>query len=296
MRFRIQMLPTPTIKYAPPPKLSELGLDLLHLTAAQRIFTLAQPFLFASLYFFAALTGHWAVALLAVIFLSFVTYGSVSHDLVHGNLGLPRPINEAFLSLIELLALRSGHAYRITHLYHHAHFPANEDIEAAAAKKEFWGAILDGTTFHFRLWVWALKRARKRERNLILIEGATSAFLIIASFFLWRATHAPLAYVVLMLGGAWITPLVTSYVPHDASGKNELEQTRVFRGRLLSILALEHLYHLEHHLYPSVPHQNWPKLAKRLDPYFQKMGIKPVRLEFGTTNQSHRTRDRSSRA
>jgi len=31
---------------------------------------------------------------------------------------------------------------------------------------------------------------------------------------------------------------------------------------------------LEHHLYPSIPHQNWPNLARRLDPYFARVGIK----------------------
>ena len=29
-----------------------------------------------------------------------------------------------------------------------------------------------------------------------------------------------------------------------------------FGAGLLEVLALEHLYHLEHHLYPGVPHQN----------------------------------------
>ena len=130
-----------TIKFEPPPKLSELGRDLLELTTGQRVLTLALPFIFVGIYFYAAFTSHWLIAVASVAYLS-----------------------------------------------------------------------------------------------------------------------------------------VTSYIPHDASGRNELEQTRVFRGRLLSILAVEHLYHLEHHLYPSIPHQNWPSLARRLDPYFDRVGIKPVRL------------------
>jgi beta-carotene hydroxylase len=103
---------------------------------------------------------------------------------------------------------------------------------------------------------------------------------MLASILVCRTTVVPLVYVLLMITGAWITPLVTSYVPHDPSGKTELEQTRVFRGVLLSIIAMEHLYHLEHHLYPSVPHQNWAALAKRLDPYLATQGIKPIKLLF----------------
>ena len=68
--------------------------------------------------------------------------------------------------------------------------------------------------------------------------------------------------------------------PHDPEGKDELRQTRAFRGRVLSMIALEHLYHLEHHLYPAVPHHNWPELARRLDPFFRSSGVRPLRLWF----------------
>ena len=40
------------------------------------------------------------------------------------------------------------------------------------------------------------------------------------------------------------------------------------------------LYHLEHHLYPAVPHHHWPALARRLDPYFDAAGIVPVKFGF----------------
>ena len=57
-------------------------------------------------------------------------------------------------------------------------------------------------------------------------------------------------------------------------------QTKLFRGHVLSWLALEHLYHLEHHLYPGVPHHNWPDLATRLDPHFARAGLQPIKLLF----------------
>ena len=83
-----------------------------------------------------------------------------------------------------------------------------------------------------------------------------------------------------MIAGSWVYPFITAYLVHDADGSGELMQTRLFRGRVLSLLALEHLYHLEHHLYPQVPHHNWPRLARRLDPYFEGLGIEPVKLLF----------------
>ena len=47
-----------------------------------------------------------------------------------------------------------------------------------------------------------------------------------------------------------------------------------------SLVAMQHLYHLEHHLYPMVPHHNWPKLARRLDPYFKSAGVEAIVLGF----------------
>src|SRR6266446_4583016 len=73
----------PNINFEPPPKLSELGRDLLELTPGQRVLTLALPFIFAGMYFYAAFTSHWLIAVASVVYLSFVTYGSTSHDLVH---------------------------------------------------------------------------------------------------------------------------------------------------------------------------------------------------------------------
>ncbi len=41
------------------------------------------------------------------------------------------------------------------------------------------------------------------------------------------------------------------------------------------VLFLELTYHLEHHLYPQVPSHHLSELARRLDPTFEKAGVKP---------------------
>ena len=46
------------------------------------------------------------------------------------------------------------------------------------------------------------------------------------------------------------------------------------------MIALEHLYHLEHHLYPAVPHHHWKKLADRLEPVFEREGVRARKLLF----------------
>jgi beta-carotene hydroxylase len=261
------------------PPLRELGPDLLRVRPWWRWLTLALPFLWCGAYFGLAAAGWWPPAVLALVALSFVTYGSTSHDLVHRNLGLSRAANDVLLCLVELLALRSGHAYQAAHLHHHARFPEPDDVEATAARKSWLGALAEGPLFQPRLWHWALRHS-SQGRAWVVGEGVACLGLLGLAAALWPVTPAPLTYVVLMVLGSWVIPLVTSYVPHDPHGGNELFRTRAFRGVVASVVGLGHLYHLEHHLYPAVPHQNWPELARRLDPYLKAAGVKPIRLWF----------------
>jgi beta-carotene hydroxylase len=258
------------------PLLSELGLDLVRLTRRQKFTVIALPFILCGTYFAFAFLGWWPPAVLALVGLSFFTYGSTSHDLVHRSLGLSNRTNDVLLCAIELLAVRSGHAYQMAHLHHHARYPADDDVEASAAKKSWVGALAEGFTFQPRICWWAIRRGGKSA--WVVGEVATCGALVVTAAALAVVTPVFLVYVALMIAGSWIIPLVTSHVPHNPAGVDELSQTRLFRGVGASIVALQHLYHLEHHLYPAVPHQNWPKLARRLDPHFQAAGVRPVKF------------------
>ena len=260
------------------PTLGVLGRDLLEVGAGRRALSLATPFLLSAAFFLCAAYDLRAGAVACTMLLSFVTYGSISHDLVHSTLRLPHALNEALLCAIELIAFRSGHAYRLVHLNHHAHFPAADDLEGAAAAMPWWRALLDGVTMQPRLWIFAFRR--RQNRVWIGGEAAAVFVLLAASIAAIPWTIAPAVYAALMIAGSWLFPFITSFIPHDPAGGTELTRTRLFRGRIFSIVALEHLYHLEHHLYPQVPHHNWPELARRLDPYFARAGLRPLTLFF----------------
>lgn len=260
------------------PTLNELGRDLLQVSRLPVYLSLIFPFALTLGFFSFSLIGWWMMALLCPVLLSFFTYASISHDLVHRTLGLPKAVNETLLCAIELLALRSGHAYRASHFHHHAKFPAEDDLEGAAASMSLLQAMLDGITLQFRIWRHAL--TSKADRLWIQGEGAAIVILVSLSLLTIPWTILPVIYCGLVIAGSWVYPFMTSWVPHDASGTSEITQTRLFRGQVVRYLALEHLYHLEHHLYPQVPHHRWPDLAKRLDPYFKKLGLTPVILWF----------------
>lgn len=261
------------------PRISELGSDLLRISWCQRVRTLSLPFMFCLAYWVFAWYGLWLFAFLALVAMSFITYGSTSHDLVHHNLGLKRSTNELFLSVIEAISLRSGHAYQVVHLNHHAQYPEEDDIEAEASRMSFLRAILEGFIFQVRIYLWALRNPRGRLK-WIVAEGFVVSCFILAAVIVIPFTLIPMIYVGLMIAGSWIIPLITSYIPHDPQATDAAHQTRLFRGTLFRLIAFDHLYHLEHHLYPNVPHQNWPRLAQRLDPWFEQIGLKSIRFWF----------------
>lgn len=260
------------------PTLDTLGRDLLAVHVCRRVVSLATPFLLTIAFFLFAADGRWIASFVCTMLLTFLTYGSISHDLVHRTLRLPGAFNECLLCAVELMAFRSGHAYRFAHLNHHARFPAADDLEGAAAGMTWWRALLDGVTLQPRIWAFAFRRGR--DRSWILGEALAVLGLLVASIAAIPWTVAPATYAALMILGSWLFPFITAFIPHDPQGDTELTRTRLFRGRILSIVALEHLYHLEHHLYPRVPHHNWPELGRRLDPYFARAGLRPRRLFF----------------
>lgn len=256
------------------PSLESLGSDLLQTTIWERVRSLAFPFLTCIGFFAFGAQGWWLLALVCSVLQSFFTYGSVSHDLVHRTLRLPTWLNEVLLFLIEGLSFRSGHAYRLTHLHHHQKFPHPDDLEGAAAKMTWLGALLDGLTAQWRLWFWALRRSRGANRNVVILEAV--AVMLWAAFCC--SSLVGTAYLVVTVAGSWVFPFITSFMPHNADSDDPLKQTRLYRGRVIAFLSFEHLYHLEHHLYPQVPHHRWRDLALRLDPFFAAQGIQPIIL------------------
>src|SRR6185437_3802335 len=262
------------------PTVDVLGRDLLAIPRWRIAVSLVLPFVLAIGYYLAASNGWWVPAAIAVVALSFLTYGSISHDLVHGSLRLPRRYNDWLLTAIELLMLRSGRAYRLAHGNHHARYPdALDDPEAAAAFGSWSAALAAGPLYFPRLWLWAF-RFYPRHRPRLALEAAVIAALVTGATVLAirGIAFAPLIYVTLAQAGTWIVPLVTAAIPHDPRGSGPLFQTRRFRGAAIRLIALEHLYHLEHHLYPGVPHHSWPELARRLDPILDAAGVPIVRI------------------
>ena len=133
---------------------STLGRDLLVIHPVRRAVSLAMPFVLAIAFFVFSAYGRWAEAIASTMLLTFLTYGSISHDLVHRRLRLPPAVNEGFLSAIELvLAERSRLSAGPSSPS--CAVSGTDFLEGAAAAMTRWRALLDGLTLQPRLWVVA---------------------------------------------------------------------------------------------------------------------------------------------
>ena len=255
------------------PRLDALGKDLLATTCRQRWLACARPFIGLAAYCVAVWLGWWW-ATPVIVFLIFVAIVTVTHDVVHGSLGLGPRQTEWALFVFGAILLESGHAYRLTHLQHHRVFPDRDDPEGDPARMTFWGAVLHGPVFLPRLWWWAYWRSSHAgQRCWLLAEAGWALTVPLAGILLWLWTPAVLVYAVLVLVGSWVYPLLTVHLPHHDYGDTPLTQTSSLRGRFVPALFLELTYHLEHHLYPAVPSHHLPELARRLGPFFAEHGV-----------------------
>jgi beta-carotene hydroxylase len=254
------------------PSLNALGRDLLVTTSRQRRWALTRPFVLLALYaFVCALDLFWLTPI--VVFFIFVAIVTVTHDVVHGSLGLSRRGTDVALFVFGAVLLASGHSYRMTHLQHHRVFPRDDDPEGDPARMTLWAAVRHGAVFLPRLWTWAHRRAGTTDRRWMLAEAIWMICVVLAGVLLWPVTPAVLLYAGLVMTGAWVFPLLTVHLPHRNYGDTPLTQTHTLRGRIIPALFLELTYHLEHHLYPQVPSHQLRALSGRLEPFFDRAGV-----------------------
>lgn len=236
-----------------------------------------RPFVGVGLYIGAAALGLWWLTPL-LVFLIFVAVVTVTHDVVHGTLGMSRRQTDVALFLMGAVLMESGHAYRITHHRHHAAFPAeteDADPEGYPAHISLIGALAYGPVFLWRLWWWAWQKSvgRRGQRAWLLVEGVLPWWVAGVGVALWQTMPYVLLYALLAIVGSWVYPLLTVYLPHKDFGDTPLTQTHTLRGHIIPALFLELTYHLEHHLYPQVPSHHLKRLALRLDPFFARAGV-----------------------
>ncbi len=246
--------------------------DLRTLAWWQVLLNVLLPYPFLALAWWSAWQGYVILALLGW-FLFFTASFRQAHDGFHRSLGLGKRATDWLLCLSSGLLITSNHAIRQTHLQHHRAPLDESDVEASFYKLKWWQAIAGGTSFWLSLQWHGLALANersgaRRERHKIYADFACVAVMLVLALVLCFSFDITvlLYHVLVMVVANSFVGFVAGWCVHHGCGNGDDEIiARTERNWLVNLLTFNLLFHMEHHLFPTVPTNHLPQLAKRLD-------------------------------
>jgi fatty acid desaturase len=238
---------------------------------------------------------HWAVWLVTgmVIATRQTALGVLMHEAAHYHLSSRKWLNDWIGDILCALPIYMTTAgYRYEHMRHHLHTNTPEDPTWEKTQQDRdllvfpQGALKTLRVFVFDLLGLHIPRMMRyvRSRTYIhrLMTGGPPR-LTAAEHVRWFLFHAALITFLAVTNG-WIPYLLLWVVPSMTLGTvlfririlaehpatkavDEIHDTRFVEGTVLERLSIAPLninYHLEHHLFPSVPCHHLPALHKLL--------------------------------
>jgi fatty acid desaturase len=258
------------------PPLSELDGRLVRTSRPRRIWTLMRPIVWVGIFGALSQRGWWILAV-AVFPALFVSQVVALNDVMHRSIGLGPRATRLAVAFLGCLVIESGHAIRITHLAHHNQGGGPDDPESYVDLLPLRWLLAEMPRYRFRIWGYGWRNSSRRERRWICVELGFAATVIAASVS-GTAPATVVVFLVLSILAGWAFPLVSAVGPHADWGRDDASHAYRVRGRWLPRLMLNLPFHLEHHLYPEVPSHRLPELAKAIEPFIDRAGIKQVRV------------------
>lgn len=228
----------------------------------------------------------WLTYVFAVLLLGgrYHALGVLAHEAAHYRLFHNRKLNDWIGEVLAWPLLTTLHGYRANHLIHHKHANSDHDpdwvrklndpfFQFPKSKKEIMIAVLKAISgLVFIGYIHAIilsKELNDVPKSLKCLRG-TFYLTVVGVCVALNVWHALLMY--------WMIPLMTSFslvmyirsvAEHHGGGMNyddELGASRHVDATLFEKLFIPHNinYHLDHHLYPSVPYYKLPALHQRL--------------------------------
>lgn len=259
--------------------------DLRSLTRGQIAYNVILPYPFLLLSWWFA-SQSWYVLACGASYLFFAAAFRQAHDGYHHSLGTGKRTTTGILLLLSVLLITSLHSIRATHMEHHRNPLGDSDIEGSLAKMSWWQAMLGGVTYRLDIYRQGLRLSSRRNRHIAYLEFGLIALVIVTAIVLSvfhiavpaiAMSAQVLIYHILtmMLANASVGIIAVWGVHHDC----DETVARTERNPLVNLLTFNLLYHVEHHLFPAVPSNHLPQLAKRLDaaaPHLTKAHVLPT--------------------
>lgn len=208
---------------------------------------------------------------------------TVSHEAAHGNAHPNRAVNAWIGRVAAAIQGMTFPLFRIIHLQHHAFTnDPKRDPDFVIGRQPRWllpvwtlVRLLHDNLFMVSRRLWSGKQRQLREH---LVTTAIQAGIVTAAILTGNLEAVLWGWLgPALLSGALLELTVAWAVHYPHLSQHPLENTRMFRGKLLQVLTLNQNYHLVHHLWPRIP--------------WFRYGHAAAAAELAVTEHHARTRD-----
>jgi len=174
---------------------------------------------------------------------------TLTHELAHGALRLPRRANELALALAGLCMITSGHGLRLMHLRHHARPLSDGDLEGRSARMPAWRALLAAPYLSGLLVATAWRTATARDRRWQRAEYLALAALAVV--VLAVGPRALQLYLAVGVAAQLLAPFWAGHLPHRTPAWLLGLARRLARAGSMTMRTL--VVHDAHHRQPKLP-------------------------------------------
>lgn len=214
---------------------------------------------------------YWIAIPFSALF--FITALRQVHNGLHNALGTNGFLTWLSLYLNSVLMMASFHAVKFNHLRHHRYCLTEKDQEGKSAHMTWYQAILYGPIHMFKIHqlTWVIG-SKEYKRNMIFELSSIALVIFTAIFFdiHWLQYH-----IVFMIIGEFLMSFFAAWtVHHDTQDHPHLARTQ--RNKWKNKISFGMFYHMEHHLFPSIPTIKMPELARRIDDAIPEIEKKDV--------------------
>jgi fatty acid desaturase len=174
---------------------------------------------------------------------------TLTHELAHGALDLPRRRNELALAIAGVCMATSGHALRLMHLRHHADPLGDRDLEGRSARMPAWQALAAAPGLCVLLVVAAWRTATARDRRWQRLEYLTVA--VLTGVVLAVGPRALHVYLLAAIAAQALAPFWAGHLPHRTPRWLHALASRLARAGSMTMRTL--VVHDAHHRRPKLP-------------------------------------------
>jgi fatty acid desaturase len=239
------------------------------------------PRIFLDLLLWAGVAGlaiyvhRWWVTVISVFLIGFGPFHDLlvqGHEGTHDLISRNRRVNDLFTWFTLALAGISAEAHRRFHLDHHHYAHTEKDPEYQFFNRVLrgvpgWAYFLIPAFAQVAVNLYGLRReSPPNARRRVALELAAGCALHAGSAYLLGLKSYLLFVAAPMLSGLYVASVLRSVTEHhDVVAGDEWTNARsIVTHPILEFLWSNVNYHLEHHLYPSVPYHALPELRGAL--------------------------------